>query len=175
MKDAVKENFTNLTFYYLFSCHKGSKSCTRTREDILPTSPKMHLTPVIMAYTFPISSWILVSELCLLWWNTVKLNASCSFKWTPATQTKKDPGLNPHVSYRWSTGPVVCLIEDGQYLSFSIYGWWYLSNCTLTLMTGEEDGRTKRREGEKRKKEESLGIRNYQEGRRKRLKIDDLY
>lgn len=27
-----------------------------------------------------------------------------------------------HAAYRCSTGPVVCLIEDGQYLSFSIYG-----------------------------------------------------
>lgn len=74
----------------------------------------------------------------------------------PGDTDKKDPKLNPHASYRWSTGPVVCLIEDGQFLSFSIYGWWYLSNCTLTLMTGEEDGRTKRREGEKK---ERLGIR----------------
>lgn len=69
----------------------------------------------------------------------------------PGNTDKKDPGLKPHASYRWSTGPVVCLIEDGQYLSFSIYGWWYLSNCTLTLMTGEEDRRTKRPEREKKK------------------------
>lgn len=28
----------------------------------------------------------------------------------------------PHASYQRGIGPVVCLIEDGQYLSFSIYG-----------------------------------------------------
>lgn len=103
-----------------------------------------------------ISIWSCVccDEIVLNWIQAAVLNEPRQHR------QKKDSGLKPHASYRWSTGPVVCLIEDGQYLSFSIYGWWYLSNCTLTLMTGEEDGRTKRREGEKRRKKgESLGIR----------------
>lgn len=40
---------------------------------------------------------------------------------------------HPHASYRRGIGPVVCLIEDGQYLSFSIYGWWYLFDRSLTF------------------------------------------
>lgn len=32
------------------------------------------------------------------------------------------PLQHAHASYQRGIGPVVCLIEDGQFLSFSIYG-----------------------------------------------------